>query len=102
MSRLDSVDLSNIGKGFVVLLFLTLVAPRVFSWSGYNWDSGSYVDIESGNLVRTGNDIEIYDWDSGEYRDVNVESIYSYGYSTEVEVYDWDSGEYITLDMDSY
>ena len=84
------------------LIFLMSVAGMSVAddWNGYDWERGSYVDIQDGSLVRPGNDIEIYDWSSGEYRDVEVESINSYGGGTEVEVYDWESGEYQTLDMD--
>ena len=78
-------------------LFFTSAA---MAWDGYDWDSGSYVEIESGNLVREGETIEIYDYEDGRYKDVDVESITSSGFGTEVEVYDWDSGAYRTLDMD--
>ena len=69
-------------------------------WNGYDWDSGSYVDIESGNLVREGQDIEIYDWGTGSYSDVEVTDINSFGSGAEVEVYDYSTGEYRILDMD--
>lgn len=70
------------------------------AWSGFDYDKGAYVDIEKGNLVRSGKDIEIYDYDAGEYRDVNVESIRRIGGRVEVEVTDNETGETRTLDMD--
>ena len=70
------------------------------AWDGYDYDSGSYVEIGKGNLVRSGQDIEIYDYGTGEYRDVEVQSIDSYGFNVEVEVYDYDTSEYSTLEMD--
>lgn len=82
-----------------ILLTLALSAP-VFAWDGYDYESGSYVEIDDGNLVRQGSEIEIYDYGTGEYIDVEVESITNYGSSVEVEVYDYDSGEYRTLEMD--
>lgn len=81
--------------GFVVLFPVTTLA-----WDGYDYDSGNYVEIEKGNLVRTGKEIEYYDYDSGEYRTGDVEDITSTGNSVEVEVYDHDSGEYRTFEME--
>ena len=72
----------------------------IADWDGYDWDSGSYVDIQDGSLVREGQDIEIYDWGTGTYSDVEVTDINSNGSGADVEVYDYSSGEYRTLDMD--
>ena len=85
---------------FSILIYSLFFTSAAMAWDGYDWDSGSFVEIESGNLVREGETIEIYDYNNGEYKDVEVESIDSSGFGTEVEVYDWDSGEYRTLDMD--
>ena len=85
----------------LILCFLVLCLPSLsLAWEGYDWESGSYVEIEDGNLVREGEEIEIYDWETGEYKDVEVESVTTSGSGAEVEVYDWDSGEYRTLDME--
>jgi len=85
----------------LILCFLVLcISSLSLAWDGYDWESGSYVEIEDGNLVREGEEIEIYDWETGEYKDVEVESVTTSGSGTEVEVYDWDSGEYRTLDME--
>jgi|TARA_B110000971_G_C19560775_1_gene298647 hypothetical protein len=81
-------------------VFITFYSCASIAWDGFDWDSGSYVEIEGGNLVREGEQIEIYDWATGEYKDVEVQSISGSGSGTEVEVYDWDTGEYRTLDMD--
>lgn len=78
-------------------LFATVPA---FAWDGYDTDTGGSVEVEKGNLVRTGRDIEIYDHESGEYRDVQVESMRSTGYGVEIEVYDYDAGEYRTFEME--
>ena len=71
-----------------------------YAWDGYDYESGSYIEINKGNLVRPGRDIEIYDYSSGEYKDVEVQSITGYGSSKELEVYDYDTGEYRTFEMD--
>jgi hypothetical protein len=67
------------------------------AWDGYDWESGSHVEIGKRNLVSEGRDIEIYDWGTGEYRGVTVEDMRSTGSGVEVEVYDDESGEYSTL-----
>jgi len=79
---------------------LIIVALPTFVWDGYDYQKGSFVEIDKGNLVRPGRDIEVYDYTTGQYKDVEVQSIQNHGSSTEVEVYDHDSGEYRTLDMD--
>lgn len=86
---------------FIRLLILAccLATSPAFAWDGTDTDSGGEVEIEAGNLVRTGNDIEIYDYDSGEYRNASVESIQRTGSTVELEVYDYDTGEYRTLEM---
>ena len=81
----------------IALLILPSVA---MAWDGYDAESGESVEIGQGNLVRPGENIEVYNNDTGEYSDVGVESIQRSGSSVEVEVYDYDSGEYRTLDMD--
>jgi hypothetical protein len=82
------------------LILLIGIVAFLNAWEGYDYDTGNYVEIESGNLVRSGNEIEIYDYETSEYKYVEVESIENYGGSTEVEVYDYDTGEYRTLDME--
>lgn len=79
---------------------LALLPSSALAWDGYDSETGSSVEIGKGNLVRPGQDIEVYDSDSGEYRDVTVESVRDGFGSVEVEVYDNDSGEYKTYDMD--
>jgi hypothetical protein len=85
----------------LIVAVLVLILPTlVYAWDGYDYESGSHVEIDKGNLVRPGRDIEIYDYGTGEYSDVEVESIRGSGSGAEVEVYDYDTGEYRTLDMD--
>ena len=83
-------------KLFVLFLMLIIFNTPVFSWDGYDYDTGDYIEIEKGNLVRAGNDIEIYDYESGGYRDVEVQGMVG----NELEVYDYKTGEYRTFDMD--
>lgn len=84
----------------ILMIFLAIVATSAFAWDGYDYENGTYVEIEKGNLVRPGQEIEYYDYDSGEYKYGDVESINSYGSSVEVEIYDSETGEYRTFEMD--
>lgn len=88
---------AELAKAAVVLS--CLLAINAYAWNGFDYGSGTYVEIEKGNLVRPGRDIEIYEYGSG-YKDVTVESIRRSGSSVEIEVYDNQTGEYRTLDMD--
>ncbi|PDS28028.1 hypothetical protein CO650_28590 [Rhizobium phaseoli] len=80
-------------------MFLAATASCL-AWDGVDSETGASVEIGKGNLVRSGETIEIFDQESGEYRDVDVQSIQRSGSSIEVEVYDSESGEYRTLEMD--
>jgi hypothetical protein len=82
------------------LIALISFSQVSYAWDGYDYESGSYVEIEKGNLVREGEEIEYYDYDSGEYRTGDVENVESSGSGAEVEIYDNESGEYRIFDMD--
>jgi pyruvate/2-oxoglutarate/acetoin dehydrogenase E1 component len=82
----------------VVVSFFLVASAR--AWDGYDYENGSYVDIEKGNLVRSGNDIEIYDYGTGSYKDVEVQSIDRQGSTVEIEVTDSETGENRTFEMD--
>jgi hypothetical protein len=83
-----------------LLLAVVMLSTSVRAWDGYDWDKGTSVEIESGNLVRSGEQIEFYDWDKGEYRTGEVQSVDRYGSSVDVEIIDDDSGETRTFEMD--
>lgn len=85
------------------ILACILAATAGFAWDGFDWEKGSYVEIEKNNLVRSGKDIEIYDYSDGKYKDVEVLSINKkYSGKVELEVYDYEDGKERTLEMDSY
>lgn len=83
-----------------LLLLLLLFPLPSLAWDGYDYEEGNYIEIEEGNLVREGEEIEIYDYSDGEYKYVEVEEVDSYGGTTEVEVYDYETGEYRTFEME--
>lgn len=81
-------------------LLLSVLCVFSYAWDGYDYQSKSFVEIDEGNLVRRGKDIEIYDYKDGRYKDVEVQSVQRSGSTIEVEVYDYSSGKYRTLEMD--
>ncbi|QOG05141.1 DUF5334 family protein [Aureimonas sp. OT7] len=85
---------------FLLALTCSIIAFPALAWDGQDASTGESVEIQSGNLVRSGRDIEVYDHATGEYRQVTVESIQRYGSTVEVEVYDYDTGEYRVLEME--
>lgn len=82
-----------------IFCLAALSASPALAWDGYDWEEGADITIESGNLVRPGEEIEYFDWDEGEYRYGSVESVQRIGGSVEVEVYDYNEGEYRVLEM---
>ena len=87
-------------KIITLAFFAAIMSSNIYAWEGVDNDSGSDIEIESGNLVRAGEEIEYYDHDYGEYRSADVESVESSGSGAEVEVYDHESGEYRTFEME--
>ena len=88
-------------KKYIFVSFISILSFNSYGWEGYDYQEGNHIEIESGNLVREGEEIEYYDYSDGEYKYVEVESISSYGSTTEVEVYDYDTGEYRTFEMEN-
>jgi hypothetical protein len=78
--------------------FCILAPSTSNAWDGTDSD-GNAVEIESGELVRPGLDIDVYHSEKG-YGTYSVESIQRYGSTVEIEVYDYDKGEYETFEME--
>ena len=81
----------------VVLLSVSGVSH---GWEGQESDTGDLVEIESGNLVRPGEEIEVFNYEEGSYDFYEVETMNRIGGQVEVEVYDYEEGVYKTLIMD--
>lgn len=78
-----------------------LMSPaHALAWDGFDYESGNFVEIESGNLVRSGQEIEIFDYADGKYKDVEVVGIDRFGSRVDVEVYDPERDEFRTFEMD--
>jgi hypothetical protein len=83
---------------YLFCLALCLSTHCAIAWEGYDYENGTFVEIEKGNLVRRGREIEVFDYQRG-YINVEVESVYRRGRTVEVEVFDPNSGETRTLEM---
>ena len=92
--------MASAGKLRAVALFITLslVPQAALAWDGTDAD-GNSVEIESGNLVRPGEDIDVYHSERG-LGTYSVENVERSGSTVEVEVYNYDSGEYETFEME--
>jgi hypothetical protein len=79
--------------------FCLLGSIPAFAWDGTNSNTGSTVEIEREQLVRSGRTIEVYDSIEG-YKDYDVDSIRRSGRIVEIEATDPTTGESTTLEMD--
>jgi len=87
-------------RSLIFTATLLVFAHPTLAWEGFDYEKGAYVEIEKGQLVRQGREIEFFDYGAGEYRTGTVEAVRDAGSSVEVEVYDAESGEYRTLEME--
>jgi len=78
---------------------LVAVAVPALAWDGTD-ENGNSVEIDSGNLVRTGSDIEYYNYADGSYHEATVDSIYRAGSEVVIEVTDDDTGYTHELTME--
>lgn len=93
------MDRNVIAAAAAALTLISTVFPAA-AWDGFDYENGASVEIESGNLVRPGRDIEFFDYEAGEYRYGTVESMSNLGSGVEVEVFDYEAGEVRTFEMD--
>lgn len=78
---------------------LIAVAMPALAWDGTD-ENGNSVEIESGNLVRAGDDIEYYNYADGNYHEATVGSIYRAGSEVVIDVTDDDTGYSHELTME--
>lgn len=84
----------------IAISVLALVSELCLAWDGYDYQKGQFIEIEKGNLVRSGREIEVFDYSEG-YKTYEVESINSRAFGgAEIEVRDPGTGETRTFDMD--
>ena len=65
--------MKNITLTIILSSVLLLTSSNTIAWDGYDYNTGSYIEIGSGNLVRSGNELEVYDYETGEYRYLDMD-----------------------------
>ena len=80
-------------------LALAVLALPALAWEGTD-ENGNTVEIDSGNLVRTGDDITYHNDADGNDHEATVNSITRYGGEVVIEVTDDDTGYSHTLTME--
>ncbi|KAB1075463.1 hypothetical protein F6X53_24925 [Methylobacterium soli] len=69
------------------------------AWDGSDSSNCNGVEIEKGQTVRRGREVEFYDHGAGSFRTIDVDSVRRSGSGVEIEGTDSD-GNAVTLDMD--
>lgn len=88
----------NILKIATVILVISS-SINCYAWDGFDYDSSTFIEIEKGNLVREGSDIEFYDYSDG-YKTGTVDSITKIGSRLEIEITEDQTGSSRTFEMD--
>lgn len=79
------------------LILLALFPVSAFSWEGYNYETGSYFEIESYDHRGQGEgEVEFYDNATGEYKQGYLD-MYPGGSG---DLYDYETGETYSVDME--
>lgn len=79
------------------ILLLVFIVNISFSWDGYSYEKGNYIDVESYDHKGIGEgEVEYYDYQSGEYRTGYLD-MYSGGTGT---ITNDDTGESFEVEMD--
>lgn len=92
-------------KVLILFLFFPLIglflhclngSSGLQAWDGQDCNSGEYIEIDKGNLVREDVDIEVYHSEDGDYHYEEVQDFDGH----ELETYDYDTGEFNTYEME--
>lgn len=83
----------------VAAIALMAACNSAGAWDGTNSSTGASVEIERGQLVRSGETIDVYDSREG-YKSYDVDNVTRYGSTVEIEATDTTTGESTTLEMD--
>lgn len=91
-----SLKLASFAFAITGLVFCT----PANAWDGTDTNTGASVEIDRGQLVRSGETIEVYDSNEGAYKTYDIDSISRTGGTVEIEATDTNSGDSTTLEMD--
>jgi hypothetical protein len=88
---------------FLALSLWTLFTKSdpAFSWSGYDFDDETTIEIEEGNLVREGLLIQFYDYKLDKYHAAKIIFIDSVANGTRIQLEDLDAKKERTFIMQS-
>lgn len=86
------------GLTCLMLILLLLFPLSAFSWDGFDYDTGDYIEIDDAVIlsVKPGVVIQIFDYEDGDYHAVEIISLNE----TNIEVFDEDTYEYRTFEME--
>ncbi|MGV8948976.1 MAG: DUF5334 family protein [Candidatus Paracaedibacter sp.] len=88
------------GKNVLISLLLCIfLISRIVAWTGQEMGSGNSVEIEPGNFVREGENIEFYDSSDGDTRSLDILSIDRLGNTVTIEGIDSETGDVRTFEM---
>lgn len=54
---------------------MLLCPALVYSWDGYDYDTDDYIEFDSQDSAKPGNDVESYDYTDESYHEIYVISI---------------------------
>ena len=63
--------MKNITLTIILGSVLSLTSSNTIAWDGYDYNDGSYKDVEVQGM--SGNELEVYDYDTGEYRYLDMD-----------------------------
>lgn len=90
---------SNLIFPIITAIFF-LNSTNCYSWSGYDYDNKSAIEIGEGNLVREGLVIQFYDLKNDSYYTVKILDMDQDAGGVKIEVIDLNSDEKRVLMMD--
>ena len=82
----------------ISLSFISL--SSAFAWEGTDQNTGNKIEIEKGNSVEDGKEIEIYDHDEDIHKTIEISGVNRFGNTVEIEGTDIETGEEHILEMD--
>ena len=74
----------------------------MFSWDGFDYDTGNYIEIDDSDMssIARGVVIQIYDNEDSNHHTVEIMAIIKTVDETNIEVLDQDTDEYRTFEME--
>jgi len=80
------------------MILLLLFPLSAFSWDGFDYDTGDYIEIDDSDRssIKPGTIIQIYDYEDRDYHTVEIMSFNE----KSVEVFDHDADEYRIFEME--